>query len=153
RLTDPNHIFHQPLQKNKHSQIAAHSRAKSCALPLLIQKLIPQWQICKVFKQERDEFEKRLRQSQKLESIGTLAGGIAHDFNNILSAVLGYTELALEEVDKGTRLAKDLREVYRAGIRARDLVKQILAFARKREEELRPTKVITIAKEALKLLR
>ena len=101
RLTDPNHIFHQPLQKNKHSQIAAHSRAKSCALPLLIQKLIPQWQICKVFKQERDEFEKRLRQSQKLESIGTLAGGIAHDFNNILSAVLGYTELALEEVDKG----------------------------------------------------
>jgi len=88
-----------------------------------------------------------------LESIGTLAGGIAHDFNNILSAVLGYTELALEEVDKGTRLAKDFREVYRAGIRARDLVKQILAFARKREEELRPTKVNTIAKEALKPLR
>lgn len=102
---------------------------------------------------EKNELEKRLRQSQKLEAIGTLAGGISHDFNNILTAILGYTEIALEEVDAESGVTDLLDEVYNAGIRARDLVKQILAFARQTEQELKPVRIDLIAKEALKLIR
>ncbi|MBC2714787.1 MAG: response regulator [Desulfobacteraceae bacterium] len=104
-------------------------------------------------KSEKIELEKKLRQSQKLEAIGTLAGGISHDFNNILTAILGYTEIALEEVDGESGVRELLDEVYNAGIRARDLVKQILAFARQTEQELKPIRLDLIAKEALKLIR
>jgi len=102
---------------------------------------------------EKNELEKKLRQSQKMEAIGTLAGGISHDFNNILTAILGYTEIALEEIDDESGVSDLLDEVYSAGIRARDLVKQILAFARQTEQELKPIRVDLIAKEALKLIR
>jgi PAS domain S-box-containing protein len=102
---------------------------------------------------KRKQLESQLRQSQKLESIGNLAGGIAHDFNNILSSIIGYTELALDEAEKGSPLEDNLQEVYTAGKRARDLVKQILAFARQSNEERKPIQVDTIAKEALKLIR
>jgi len=102
---------------------------------------------------EKKQLESQLIHAQKMESIGTLAGGIAHDFNNILSSIIGYTELILGDVEKGTPLEDNLQEVYTAGIRARDLVKQILAFARRAEVELKPIKVSVIAKDALKLLR
>jgi PAS domain S-box-containing protein len=102
---------------------------------------------------EQKKFEAQLRQAQKMESIGTLAGGIAHDFNNILSSIIGYTELALDDVAKGTPQEDNLQEVYTAGKRARDLVKQILAFARQSDEEQKPIQVDTIAKEVLKLIR
>ena len=107
---------------------------------------------------KREEKEKlrlaeKLRQAQKMESIGTLAGGIAHDFNNILSAIIGYTELALDDVEKGTPLEDSLQEVYTAGGRAKELVKQILAFARQSDETRRPINVVTIAEEALTFIR
>jgi len=102
---------------------------------------------------ERKKLETQLRQVQKMEAIGTLAGGIAHDFNNILSAVIGYAELALDNVEKGSILEDYLQEIFTAGNRAKDLVKQILTFARQVDEEIKPVKVITVAKEALKLLR
>ena len=102
---------------------------------------------------EQKQMEVQLRQSRKLESIGNLAGGIAHDFNNILSPIIGYTELSLDDVERGSQLEDNLQEVYRAGKRARDLVKQILAFARQSDEELRPIQMDTIAKEALKFIR
>ena len=103
--------------------------------------------------EDRERLKKQLLQSQKLESIGTLAGGIAHDFNNILSSIIGFTELSLDDVKKGTSLEDNLQEVYTAGMRARDLVKQILAFARQSDEDLKPIRVDSIAKEALKLVR
>ena len=103
--------------------------------------------------QEKLILERQLKQSQKMESIGNLAGGIAHDFNNILSSVIGFTELSLDEVEKGTHIEDNLQEVYAAGKRAKDLVRQILAFARQSEEELKPIQVDMIATEVLKLIR
>ena len=102
---------------------------------------------------EKETLQTQLIQAQKLESIGTLAGGIAHDFNNILSSIIGFTELALDDVEKGTPLEDSLHEVYTAGNRAKELVKQILAFARQSDEEFKPIYPSTIAKEVLKLIR
>ena len=107
----------------------------------------------KLAEQEKQDLEIRLQQAQKMEAIGTLAGGIAHDFNNILTAVLGYTEMALDDAQDGGLLHNNLQEVLVAGNRAKDLVKQILAFSRQAEQELRPVQVELIVKEAIKLLR
>ena len=97
--------------------------------------------------------EAQLRQAQKMEAIGTLAGGIAHDFNNILSAILGYSELALDDAMHERASAHYIREIFKAGNRARDLVNQILTFSRQTETEAKPIQVEPIVKEALKLLR
>ncbi len=95
----------------------------------------------------------RLAQAQKMEAIGTLAGGIAHDFNNILSAVIGYAELTLPLTPKGSKLSANLSHILQAGLRARDLVQQILTFSRPGEEPLQPLQVGPIIAEALKMLR
>ena len=102
---------------------------------------------------ERIALEDQLRQAQKMESLGTLAGGIAHDFNNILSAILGYTELASEKATGSAGIESDLKEVYQAGLRAKDLVRQILTFSRRTETEFQPLQIAIIIREALKLLR
>jgi PAS domain S-box-containing protein len=103
--------------------------------------------------QKRIELESRLRQSQKMEAIGTLAGGIAHDFNNILSAIIGYTELALEDVPAQTLTHQNLHEVLRAGLRAKELVRHILTFSRQTEIQRQPMAVSAIVKETARMLR
>ena len=103
--------------------------------------------------QEAKQLEAQLLQAQKMEAIGTLAGGIAHDFNNILAAVIGYAELALHSTAQDASLQRTLRQIYEAGLRARDLVKQILAFSRKDKRELRLVPPAPLVKDALKLLR
>lgn len=105
------------------------------------------------FEEENRQLQIKLQHSQKMESIGTLAGGIAHDFNNILSSIIGYTELALEDIDQNSTASADLQEVCAAGLRAKDLVKQILAFARQSEEESISIQPVAIANEAIHLLR
>ncbi|MCG8633876.1 MAG: PAS domain S-box protein [Desulfobacterales bacterium] len=102
---------------------------------------------------EREKAQARLLLAQKMESIGNLAGGIAHDFNNILSSILGFTELGLKSVVPGTTLEGDLQEVYGAAKRAKDLVWQILTFARQSEERSKPIQAHTIIKEVLRLIR
>ncbi len=102
---------------------------------------------------EKRKLELQLQQAHKMEAIGSLAGGIAHDFNNILSAIIGFTELSLDDVEKGTPLEDNLQEVYAAGTRAKDLVKRILAFARQSDEERKPIQVNLIVKEVLKFIR
>ena len=107
----------------------------------------------RVLQNEKEAAEYHLHQSQRMESIGTLAGGIAHDFNNILSAIMGYTELSLDDAPKGSMLHNSLTDVITAGYRARDLVKQILTFARKSDETQKPLQPGVIAKEVLKFIR
>ncbi|MBN1255623.1 MAG: PAS domain S-box protein [Deltaproteobacteria bacterium] len=99
------------------------------------------------------DLEMQLRQAQKMEAIGTLAGGIAHDFNNILAAIMGYAEMALYDVPEGTQGRRNLEQVIKAGYRGKDLVKQIITFSRRSEQERRPMQVSPIVREALKLLR
>ncbi|MCK5322649.1 MAG: CHASE2 domain-containing protein [Desulfobulbaceae bacterium] len=102
---------------------------------------------------EQQNLYSQLLQAQKMEAIGTLAGGIAHDFNNILSGILGYTDLSLLRIAKGTKEHEYLREVITAVHRAKDLVAQISAFSRQHDTERIPIKINSIIKEALKLLR
>ncbi len=80
---------------------------------------------------ERKKMEAMIQQSQKMESIGNLAGGVAHDYNNMLSVILGYTEMALEKVDKKGPLYNDLMQVLQAAQRSSDITRQLLAFARR----------------------
>ena len=103
--------------------------------------------------EEKRIAERRLEQAQKMEAIGTLAGGIAHDFNNILSAILGYAELARDEAAPDSSVAQDLDRVLEASIRARELVKQILAFSRQGQTGKQPVPLAPLVKEALKMIR
>ena len=96
--------------------------------------------------------ERQLRQVQKLEAIGTLAGGIAHDFNNMLTAILGYSELMLEEAPEDSPFRDEINEVLRAGQRARELVRQILSFSRQEEQIKEPVQISSIVKETCKFL-
>ena len=102
---------------------------------------------------ETKVLEERLRQSQKMEAIGTLASGIAHDFNNILGAILGYAELTVIHARLEENVRQNLEQIITAGKRAKDLVKQILTFSRQTEQRLLPVNVTPIVKETLKFLR
>lgn len=102
---------------------------------------------------ERVSLEEKLRISQKMEAIGTLAGGIAHDFNNILSAIIGFAELADIDTRRESPVASSLAQILKAAFRARDLVRQILMFSRQSEVQFGPLQVNLIIKETLKLLR
>ncbi len=107
----------------------------------------------KQVEKEKEELHRRLIQSQKMESIGNLAGGIAHDFNNILTSIIGFTELSFDEAERGSILEENLQKVYSAGKRAKELVNQILAFARQSEGEVEPLQPSVIANEVLKFIR
>jgi PAS domain S-box-containing protein len=103
--------------------------------------------------QRKEDLEAQLRQAQKMDSIGTLAGGIAHDFNNILSAIMGYTELAMMDKNLSVETLEELNEVMHASLRAKKLVAQILAFSRQSQSEFGPTPISLIVKETLGMLR
>ena len=97
--------------------------------------------------------EEQVRQSQKMQAIGTLAGGVAHDFNNILTAILGYAELSQVRCEKKSLLYENLGEIVRAADRAAQLVDQILKFSRQSEKSVASLRIGLIVKEVLKLLR
>ena len=103
--------------------------------------------------QRKANLTSRLQHAQRLESLGTLAGGIAHDFNNILSAIIGYTELLELNLADTTGVDKFLRPLNDAGLRAKDLVHQILTFSRQGETKLTPTDISRPIQEALNLIQ
>ncbi len=103
--------------------------------------------------QERKKLEEQLRHAQKMEAIGTLAGGIAHDFNNILMAIMGYTEITYLKLPEDSKEKQNLKQVIVSANRAKDLVKQILAFSRKSGREMGAVAIETVIAEALKLLK
>ena len=102
---------------------------------------------------EKAELEARLRQSQKMESLGTLAGGIAHEFNNFLAVIVGNTELALDDVTKSNSPEESLKEILSASLRAKDVVSRILGFAQKSVFQLMPVEIGPIIDETLKLIQ
>lgn len=103
--------------------------------------------------EQRQKLEAQLQQAQKMEAIGTLAGGIAHDFNNILGAIIGYAEMIHDDCPTDSSLFHDIDQVLQAANRAKELVKQILAFSRQAKAIKFPVQPAIIVKEAIKLLR
>jgi len=97
--------------------------------------------------------ERHLRQQQKIEALGTLAGGIAHDFNNILMPIIINTELSLYDTPEASPISQYLKTVLQAAQRGQELVKQIIAFSRQKEQERSPIRITPVIKETLKFLR
>jgi len=102
---------------------------------------------------ERKRLETELMHAHKMEALGRFAGGIAHDFNNILSAVIGYTDLSLMNLEDPKYIEDNLNEVSKAARRAKELVQQIMTFSRKTNQEFVPVKLNEVIEEALKILR
>lgn len=101
----------------------------------------------------RSKLESQLRESQKMQAIGTMAGGIAHDFNNIISAILGNVELAREDASVDSAVCASLAEIDKAGRRARDLVRQILTFSRNEPPHRMPLQLADVVMETARLLK
>lgn len=102
---------------------------------------------------EKARLESQLLHLQKMETIGTLAGGVAHDFNNILTPILGYTEMALEELSVESTLRYDIEQINNAALRGKDLVQQILTFSRQVDIDKQPLQLEGIIIEALNLCK
>jgi len=102
---------------------------------------------------ERLRQDESIRQTQKLEALGTLSGGIAHDFNNILAAILGFGEIIDEDAEQGSELKGDIQEILQAAQRAKDMVAQILTFSRKGESVREPVQMHLVVGEVMRLLR
>ncbi len=103
--------------------------------------------------EERSRLEAQLRESQKMEALGTLAGGVAHDFNNIITAILGNAELAAYEIESGSNAREFLDEIRKAARRARDVVNQILAFSRREPTRRRRMVLDPVLEDSVRLLR
>ena len=147
---DTRHVtrFEKTFQENGGEQICLDIMV----LPMILEGK-PAVQIIARDVTRQKYLEESLTQSQKMESIGTLAGGIAHDFNNILFSIMGYTELSMEGIEEESKLYDNLKEILAAGNRAKDLIKQILTFSRQNDQKLQPVRMDLIVKEALVLLR
>jgi PAS domain S-box-containing protein len=131
----------------------AHYETEACASPVRNQS----GTIVSFVSSYRDltarlKLEKEVRQAHKMEALGALAGGIAHDFNNILAAILGHAEIALYKLAQDHPVRGNIENVLKAGGRAVDLVRRILAFSRQREHARQPVVIVSLVEETLNLL-
>ncbi len=149
RILDPNQILKDCDIKISNREGATKDIALTVAAIPGTKKLVASL----LDRTERSRLETQLQQAHKMEAIGTLAGGITHDFNNILGAVIGYTELALIETEKGTQIREYLEEALRAEIRAKDLIHQILTFSRLAAAKQKPVPIVSVIMEALTLMK
>ena len=102
---------------------------------------------------ERKQLEDKLRQKEKMQAIGQLSGGIAHDFNNILAGIVGYADMALDELLSNDLLTGYMKNILKASERAKKLVQQILTFSRQGQEEKHPINLGTVVEEVVELLK
>lgn len=107
----------------------------------------------KLAETQRLALETQLRESQKMQAMGTMAGGIAHDFNNILSAILGNVDLAKQDTPPDAAALTSLLEIEKAGRRARDLVRQILTFSRNEPPKRLPMQLAEVVQETARLIK
>ena len=107
----------------------------------------------KTAEEERVRLEQRLQEVQKMEAIGTLTGGVAHDFNNILGVMLGHADLLLYDSDQSKSNYFNLMEIKKAGLRARDIISQLLRYSRKEGRILTPLDIVPVVRDSLSLLR
>ena len=144
-------------QKNSREQVVIHSMAElvtdEAGKPIKVVGVIQDITDKKAKEKENIQLLEQLKQSQKMESIGTLAGGIAHDFNNILFPIVGLAELLLEDLPPESLEHENAQQIQKAAERGSELVSQILAFSRKSDQKMMPLRVEKILEEALKLSR
>ena len=133
---------------DKYFEVAAYCPAPN-QFACIFQDITPR----KKAEQEKVRLEKQLRRRHKMEAIGTLAGGIAHDFNNILAAILGYSDMAMENLPAWSPAKNQLQEVLKAGHRAKNLVRQILAFSHREEHHREPVNLNILVRETIVFLR
>jgi len=159
-LSSRNDFYMRKLlqQEQENVQIANNAlekrvRERTAQLTDANQNLKKEIETRKKYEKERGELETQLFQLKKMETIGTLAGGIAHDFNNILTPILGYTDMALEELPDESTLRFDIEQINSAAARGKDLVQQILTFSREVNFEKKPTALNHVVIEVLNLLK
>lgn len=148
-------LLHQEQDKVRAANNALEKRVteRTKQLTRANKDLKKEIEIRKHHEKEKTKIESQLLQLQKMETIGTLAGGIAHDFNNILTPILGYTEMAIEELSDDSTLKYDIEQINNAATRGKDLVQQILTFSRQVDFDKRPLQLHLVIKEVLSLIR
>ena len=103
--------------------------------------------------EEKEQLAAQLRQAQKMEALGVLAGGIAHDFNNILTSIIGYSELNIKDLEADSPTGRRAANIFQAGLRARELVNQILTFSRQGDSEKEVINLASLVDEVMKMIR
>lgn len=157
--TEDQLVFDYRIRNSNDAYLWLNSRAKIIAADdhnidsKLILGIVRDISDRKLAQEEKERLQTQLRQAQKVEAVGTLAGGIAHDFNNILASVIGFTELSLDEAEKGSMLHENLCDILASGMRARDLVRQILMFSRHVECEFEAVNLNDLVSDSLKMMR
>jgi len=133
----------------KNNVVACDANQNPTSILLTIRDITSQ----KIAIQEKEKLDVQLRQSQRLETIGTLAGGIAHDFNNILTPIIGYADMSIRALNPEHEVSGFIKEIKSAAMRAKDLVEQILLFSKESEHNKKPTELITLFKEISRLIK
>ncbi len=135
------------------THLAQLARARAKSLDQINQDLQAEIADRMVAEESKQKLEIELLQGQKLQAIGTLAGGIAHDFNNILYAIIGYVEMAREDVTKDSLVYNNLGKVLEASQRGQELISRILAFSRRQHHEFKPIAIKSTIESVLSLLK